>query len=402
MVIATRVKYKDLPEIKLGHYTAYDLAVEMPSAPYDILIVIPCFAEEELLRTLGALNDCDRRDIHYGVIVLINESEQVDPIHQSINENTYHQVVTYASQINGWDLYVRYITDIPHKIAGVGTARKLGMDQAALMMLQRSGYDHQGIILNLDADCTISSDYLKAVYLHFLNNPKDELVSIAFEHRVSELQDADHREAIRQYEAYLHYYIDMQLQLGLPYAFQTIGSAFGVRASAYVQVGGMNRRKAGEDFYFIHKFTKKGTISTLTTCRVYPSGRSSFRVPFGTGKAVADMMMSKPVYLAYDPQGFWDLEVLVDHVRQIYDIGADSLMTQLAGGLRRYLMEEQFQLAMEKIRSNTSSYLSFQKAFFQWFDAFRLMKYLHSIRETDYPPMPIYRAIEKAQMREKY
>ncbi len=37
---------------------------------------------------------------------------------------------------------------------------------------------------------------------------------------------------------------------GVSHAYHTIGSSMAVRCSAYAKIGGMNRRKAGEDFIF--------------------------------------------------------------------------------------------------------------------------------------------------------
>ena len=47
--------------------------------------------------------------------------------------------------------------------------------------------------------------------------------------------------------------------VGYPDSIYTIGSAFAVRAEAYMKQGGMNRRQAGEDFYFLYKLTKAWT-----------------------------------------------------------------------------------------------------------------------------------------------
>jgi hypothetical protein len=213
----------------------------------------------------------------------------------------------------------------------------------------------------------------------------DDLVTIDFEHRIQDLETEAEKQAIRQYEYYLHYFIGMQRQLGLPYAFQTIGSAFAVRANAYLQVGGMNRRKAGEDFYFIHKFTKKGTIAELNDCTVYPSGRASFRVPFGTGRAVGQMLASEPIYYAYNPKSFDELQPLVESVDTIYQNGVvTAVINTYSSGLLEYLESQKYAVQIEKLRSNSKSLSTFRKAFYQWFDAFRLMKYLHYMRDHYY------------------
>jgi hypothetical protein len=44
------------------------------------------------------------------------------------------------------------------------------------------------------------------------------------------------------------------------YAYHTVGSAMAVKAYQYVKVGGMNRRQAGEDFYFIQKLVHSGNF----------------------------------------------------------------------------------------------------------------------------------------------
>ena len=77
---------------------------------------------------------------------------------------------------------------------------------------------------------------------------------------------------------------------GLPYSYHTIGSAFAVTAKAYARQGGMNRRKAGEDFYFINKLIKGENFGEITNTTVFPSPRTSNRVPFGTGKAIVDAL----------------------------------------------------------------------------------------------------------------
>ena len=99
-------------------------------------------------------------------------------------------------------------------------------------------------------------------------------------------------DGIAAYELHLRYHVRVQKWIGFPYAFQTIGSAMAVRAWAYVKQGGMNRRHAGEDFYFLQKISWLGPISELSTVTVFPSPRLSGRVPFGTGKAVGDYIES--------------------------------------------------------------------------------------------------------------
>jgi len=390
----TKIPYAELRHENIGRLDSKVLDLEGVSENIDLIIIIPSFAEEDIRRVLNSIDSCDRTNVRFEVIILINEGEDVDCQYRTSNLNSFNDLKAYYKEkCLDWNLHVTYVTDIPAKIAGVGTARKLAMDEAAFRY-QKAGKLDTGIIVNLDADCTVSTNYIESIFKHFQSNAADELVSIAFQHRVEELEDLVQQRAIQQYESYLHYFIGMQRKLGLPYAFQTIGSAFAVRTMAYLQVGGMNRRKAGEDFYFIHKFTKKNTIAELNECTVFPSGRSSFRVPFGTGKAVADMLEFTPDYDAYHPQSFYDLEPLVAGVSELYNCNLEEFLQSLPQGLREYLQTQKFVMVIEKLRSNTAKLSSFTKAFFQWFDAFRLMKYLHFVREDYHPSLPIDQAVD--------
>ena len=50
---------------------------------------------------------------------------------------------------------------------------------------------------------------------------------------------------------------------------------------------------------------------------------------------------------------------------------------------------------IEKIRTHTSDLLSFKKRFFQWFDAFQFIKYLHFMRDRVYPDITVDEAVSK-------
>lgn len=55
----------------------------------------------------------------------------------------------------------------------------------------------------------------------------------------------------------------------------------------------MNQRKAGEDFYFLHKFSILDQLGEINVEIVLPLARSSDRVPFGTGKAISQIIQGK-------------------------------------------------------------------------------------------------------------
>ena len=68
---------------------------------------------------------------------------------------------------------------------------------------------------------------------------------------------------------------------------------------------------AGEDFYLLQQLSKTGCkISMIEKAFVYPSDRHSERVPFGTGKAVGDIIENGN-WQTYHPNCYRDLALML-------------------------------------------------------------------------------------------
>src|SRR5204862_3217619 len=128
---------------------------------------------------------------------------------------------------------------------------------------------------------------------------------------------------------HLRYYIQALRYAGFPHAHHTIGSCMAVRAGEYRQQGGMNKRKAGEDFYFLHKIIPLGGFGDLTGTTVYPSPRPSDRVPFGTGKAVRENLPGRQIK-TYPLDAFLDLKQMIARVPKMYRCGKERRREDLA------------------------------------------------------------------------
>ena len=83
---------------------------------------------------------------------------------------------------------------------------------------------------------------------------------------------------------------------------------------------------AGEDFYLLQQLSKTGCkIEMIEEAFVFPSDRVSDRVPFGTGKAVRDIVESGR-WLTYDDRCYRDLGQLLEVVKKgISNSAADIL-----------------------------------------------------------------------------
>ena len=359
-----------------------------PSPLLGIVVVIPCHDEDFLLLSLMSLQKCERPHCDTEVIVVINESEEAPEPVKTKNRTTFEQASRWAWENNRphFRFYILYLDDLPKKHAGVGLARKIGMDEACYRFHQ-SG-NPRGVIACFDADSRCEPNYLQALETHFQKHPKAQACGIYFEHPLS---GPDFREEIYQaialYELHLRYYVHAQRWAGFPHAWQTIGSSMAVRCDAYQQQGGMNRRQAGEDFYFLHKFIPLGHFAEITSTKIIPSPRPSHRVPFGTGKAIAEILKNGRNYLTYHPDSFKDLRVFFKNelpgLKGSKHVG--TLFERLPKSVARFLAEQNFEEKLAEIQEHTSGDVSFEKRFWRWFDAFRMMKYVHFARADFYP-----------------
>ena len=265
-----------------------------PDSDLYMVIVIPAYDEPDWQSSLEAIARCTPGEGAAEVILLINDAEKTKEEIKLAHRQMLIDVKEWAEQ-NGRDglrFYSIHCSGLRDKQAGVGLARKIGMDEA-VRRLEQAGTP-EGVIVGFDADSQCDENYLLEIERYFKKCPKCSAASIYYEHPLEGTQyEAAVYEAIVQYELHLRYFNNAKRYAGFPFAFETIGSAMAVRADAYQRQGGMNRRKAGEDFYFLNKFTALGTFGEINTTRVIPSPRPSERVPFGTGRAVGQLLQNQ-------------------------------------------------------------------------------------------------------------
>ena len=357
-----------------------NIALE-PSKDLKIIVVIPSYNEKNIQPTIDSLFlKQDDFSFNVEVIVLINNSEsEIEEIKEQnlLTLKTLQNLSETYSNSN-MHLIPVLIGDLDAKHAGVGWARKLGMDIATQRFRT---INFNGIIVGLDADTVVESNYLNSIYSFFSNN-NFNAASIYFEHPTTGDSFSDvHLEQIKYYELHLRYYKNSLKYSNLPYSFHTIGSAFALTASAYARQGGMNRRKAGEDFYFINKLIKGEIFGEINDTKVMPSPRISNRVPFGTGRAILEgLNTKKDLSLTYDFQSF---EVIHSWINRIET--KDFKYGNFPEILKAYMGEEIWIKHHTMILNNTNSHKSYLKLFYNIFDAFWMLKFIHYLRDNYYP-----------------
>lgn len=354
----------------------------------ELIVVIPCHNEPALLASLESLN---RAIVPKGssveVITVVNHGVGEGDLIVEQNEKTIIQANQFALDNNSESITFQTIKvfDMPVKKAGVGLARKIGMDEA---LNRFSRINKDGIIVCFDADSLCELNYFEAVIEHFKKHPKTPGCSIHFEHPLKgDGHSIQEYNAIVLYELHLRYYKNAQQYCGLPFVFHTIGSSMAVRASVYAKQGGMNKRKAGEDFYFLNKIIQLGNFTELNSTKVIPSPRVSDRVPFGTGKAVGEIVEANHEVL--ETYSFGIFKELKGFVFEVLENNKSLKLKMLHDSINRFVDVNELAQKTEEIKKNSNSEEAFVIRFFKVFDAFWVMKYVHFARDNFHKQVPV-------------
>ena len=277
--------------------------------------------------------------------------------------------------------------------AGVGLARKIGMDTA----LQIFDYSIPGkkLIISLDADCLVEENYLYEIS-YFFKKQNAFAATVNFEHNL--LEDGINRPGIIAYEIFLRHYVAGLLFAESPYAFHTVGSTVVCDHEAYIKVGGMNTKKAAEDFYFLQKLAKSYGIHRINSTKVRPSARESWRVPFGTGRSINDFSTNKKDILVFDPSIYVVLKEWLKLFNSDLSLNPDLIYKEamkVHPELLTFLESRGFRNDWEKVLGNSKSakQLDYQRK--NWFDAFETLKLIHHLRDTSFPMIDIKKGVEK-------
>jgi hypothetical protein len=375
-------------------------------------IVIPAISEYENIRELiDSISENNQKYFNSTLIIfVINNStlssEQIKENNKKsiyfLNSIIYHNSSVEDELINKVvksRLKIGLIDassagkELPQKYAGVGLARKIGMDLALRILDYNSPY--KKILVCLDADCTVENNYITEIANNF--NKRNLFAAVVnYAHRTEGYNKE--LNAIICYEIFLRYY-----ELGLkfansPFAYPAIGSTIVCDYQSYIKSEGMNKRKAGEDFYFLEKLTKNYPIKRIDTTTVFPSSRGSWRVPFGTGQRVNRFLSGiQNEYLLYDPKCFQILKAWLKIFNNNDQYSCNSLLKSAKGidvSLYSFLINQRFEVDWQRILGNSKTIEQIQRQKIRWFDGFRTLKLIHYLRNYGYPMINMFAALD--------
>lgn len=382
----------------LPKYFSRNTIIYSPSVVFNdhvgIVVVIPAFKEDDLFQTLESLDLCDDPGCSVAVIIVNNLPEYST----DNDKNTQLELNNRIRQFNFNSSYLSIFPieafDLPSANFGAGLARKIGMDLAAYLLFTMQ--KESAVIVSLDADCVVAKSYFVEIFKAF-REKRVVGVSIYFEHPLhGELPQINYS-AIAQYELHLRYYNLMLKSIGFPNAFHTVGSSFAVRASSYVLAGGMTKKIAGEDFYFIQKLLSMGNYCEINSTTVYPSARLSSRVLFGTGAAVTKFVNnSEQNYFTFNPEAFQPLKELYSVYSIFYlkdeMFWEDEIFYRMTPILNDFFKVANISSLVVKLKANCSSLKVFQSRFFLLFDGLLIVRYLNYAHEKHFAKVKVNQA----------
>ena len=403
----------NLPEKVLKYLSKYsqpNWKLEFNAPPnIESVIVVPAISEYYSIQTLiDSLLSNDRKYFPSTLVIFVvnNTFQSSDEIKENnrkcieyIRNIKGHKFDTeFTKKINSSGLNFGLVdasskgNEFPVKEAGAGFARKIGMDLAL------AAFDYsikrKKIIISLDADCIIKKNYLTTIIDNF-NKKNLSSAVIKFEHRIVEPETTA---AIICYEIFLRYYI-LGLNLAKSaFAFHTVGSTIAFDIETYISAGGMNKRKAGEDFYFLEKVAKRTKIEKINSTAVYPSSRISWRVPFGTGPRVKRFLNQvQNEYLLYDPESFIILKNWLKEFNKPAVLSSQEYLKiaeNIHPDLNQFLVLNNFGNTWDKILNNSKSLTQIERQKLFWFDGFRTLKLIHYFRDNTFPLINMFDALD--------
>lgn len=392
----------------------------LPNKIWDRFLAIPCYGEDQLLpNTLASLKKASTKRETILLCLTINEKHSSPKEIKDSNRKTvawlkrqfqFSQIadnISYAEAETFDILLINRCEDFafPEK-QGVGLARKIGNDIGASLF-------HEGRLIspwlhNTDGDAQIPTDYFDQVRDLPLNK-NISAVLFQYEHvHQAGITAESHWKAAIFYEIWLRYYVAGLAFAGSLYAFPTIGSTITIHAGKYTQAHGFPKKSAGEDFYLLNKLAKIGKIKYLMGSPIKLIDRYSNRVPFGTGQGtgkIEEQSREGDSYDIYDPKIFEILKRFLQAIGQVYSKKDYQCLTSLEKHLNPTELKtlwkfcqlselEKEVIASQKRAGPTgSAWAQFQ----HWFDAFRILKFIHHFRDHLYPSLPIQSAISNAE-----
>ncbi len=393
-------------------------AADALAGPFGHALIVPAYGERESLFSLLASVPGGPSGAVLIVVVLNARADSTDEVHAAntaardrlARELPETAVLSEEPFIRAYRLEKGTLVLVDRALPGaflpegqgVGLARKIGNDLA--LRLSSLGRVTSPWLHNTDADTLLPRDYF--VQTASLDHSATAAAVYFYAHRFEE--DEDLALAGRLYEISLRYYVLGLAWAGSPYAYQSMGSCLAIPGAFYAAVRGFPKKNAAEDFYVLDKLAKTGTIARLSGAPLTLEGRLSDRVPFGTGRALKDLVGKKRSlagFRLYHPLVFAHLAAWLAVLDRVAATGNPARALETLPPSGQFFRTDLLREALEKLgagaaiaeaRARSSDAATLRRHLHTWFDAFRTLKLVHALRDGGLPSLAWREALAEA------
>ena len=343
---------------------------------YRYIIVIPCYNEfDYIFDTLTSINKQKSNLLEDTLVIIVINNSESDNFNIKENNIKTHQSLIqkkYKYDFISIDCFSSKY-QLTKDVAGVGYARKIGLDFALEYAL-----NSKSVLCCLDADTLIDDKYLDKISYNYTIN-KINVGIINFKHQKSNNPILE--EGIRKYESILKEIAQNIEKTGSPYGYVSMGSTITCNVKSYVACGGMNIKKATEDFYFLQSLAKYTKIEKIKDILVFPSSRNENRVYLGTGFRMDEYYKNKTFKnLDFNQDSYNQLSKIIKIVKKNSMKDGEVIFKELSYQLNEksisFLIEKKVESILDKFKKNAKDIKQYNLFFNQWFDALTIMKFL--------------------------
>jgi len=357
----------------------------LPESNLGISIVIPTRNEQTLHQLISSLSICEKPGCSVEIVVVIYSWEADKPEVTETNKRTlafcqaWQRISDRALQV-----HVYHCDRLPNKFSGRSLALKIGMDEA----LRRFDLvnNPRGLIVPMNADSTVSLNFLVGLAAHFKSNADSDGCSIRYQYPSfgTECPAEVYQDALYR-ELHLRYCNQALRYTGFPFAFHICDSAWAVAAEAYAKQGGIDKHHADASLRFLNKIMLLENFTELNDVLIFLSPK---RLSDPAGSMVRTERRFRGdtahSHFTYDIRSFIELRNFFKNIPELYFSGAplhtlgDTTSYTVMEFLSAYFFDER----ISEIRRNSGSITSFERRFFRWFNTLMVFKYLDFVRDN--------------------
>tara|TARA_B100000427_G_C15014854_1_gene379930 strand:- start:22 stop:525 length:504 start_codon:yes stop_codon:yes gene_type:complete len=163
-----------------------------------------------------------------------------------------------------------------------------------------------------------------------------------------------------------------------------MGSTIACNIKSYLACGGMNTKKATEDFYFLQALAKYTKIHKINDILVFPSSRQENRVYLGTGFRMNEYSENKTFKnLEFSDESFLEISNIIKIIDKYWKKDYEKIIIELKKTLNKksvqFLVKKDLKNIWNKFKNNSNNKRQFNIFFHQWFDALSIIKLLKNL-----------------------